>query len=100
MPNLISEVDVQWRWAVSRALHEALAAEYPKFLALDAKRLERILARGKIRTETEFYLVRHQIDVLEGEPELGEELRKLCALVDAYEANAYSALHTSAVRRR
>ena len=86
MPDLIGEVDIQWRAAVSKALHDAVAAEYPEFLHLEAVRLEKVLARGKIRTEAEFYLVRHRIDVLEGEPELPEALRTLYALVEAFEA--------------
>jgi len=44
------------------------------------------LTRGKIRTEAEFCLVRHQIDVMEGKSELGDELKPLYALVDADEA--------------
>ena len=88
MPDLIGGVDAEWRWAVSRALHDALTTEYPEFLAFDAKRLEKILSRGKIRTEAEFYLVRHRIDVLEGKPELGHELKNLYALIEAYEGRA------------
>lgn len=86
MPNLIGEVDTHWRAAVSKALHDALAAEYPEFLRVEAARLEKILARGKIRTEAEFHLVRHRIDVLEAEPELSEALRCLYALVGAFES--------------
>jgi len=88
MPDLIGGVDIQWRGAVSKALHDAITAEYPEFLRLEAARLEKVMARGKIRTEAEFYLVRHRIDVLEGEPELSEQLRNLYALVEAFEARA------------
>jgi hypothetical protein len=86
MPGLIGGVDIQWRGAVSKALHDAITAEYPEFLHLETARLEKVMARGKIRTEAEFYLVRHRIDVLEGEPELPEQLRGLYALVEAFEA--------------
>lgn len=88
MPDIIGEIDAQWRWAVSIALHEAIAAEYPELLARDADRLKRILARGKIRTEAEFHLVRHQIDILESAPELSANLRNFYALVEAYETHA------------
>ena len=86
LPNLISEVDSQWRGAVSKALHDAVAAEYPEFLRLETARLGKVVARGKIRTEAEFHLVRHRIDVLEAEPELPEALGRLYALVDAFKA--------------
>lgn len=86
MPDLIGEVDSQWRGAVSKALHDAVAAEYPEFLLLEAARLEEVMARGEIRTEAEFHLVRHRIDVLEGEPELPEALGRLYVLVEAFKA--------------
>ena len=50
--------------------------------------MKKVLARGKIRSETEFYCVRHEIDVLEGEPSRRKELVNLYALVDAFEARA------------
>lgn len=86
MPKLIGEVDSQWRAAVSKALHDALSAEYPEFLRLEAARLGKVVARGKIRTEAEFHLVRHRIDVLESEPELPEALGRLYVLVEAFKA--------------
>jgi hypothetical protein len=86
MPSLFDEVDVQWRWAVSRALHEALATECPEFTALEAQRMRQTIVRGRIQDDVEFHQVRHRIDVLEGEPELGDELKRLYALVEAYGA--------------
>lgn len=86
MPNLISEVDSQWRGAVSKALHDALAAEYPEFLLLEAARLEKVMARGEIRTEAEFHLVRYRMDVLEAEPELPQALGRLYVLVEAFKS--------------
>lgn len=86
MPNLIGEVDSQWRGAVSKALHDAVAAEYPEFLSLETARLEKIMARGRIRTEAELHLLRHRIDVLEAEPELPQALKRLYALVEAFQA--------------
>jgi len=86
MPALIDEVDVHWRAAVSKALHDAVAAEYPEFLHIEAARLEKVVLRGKVRTKAELHLVRHRIDVLESEPELPAELRRLYALVEAYQA--------------
>jgi hypothetical protein len=84
LPALIDEVDVQWRWAVARALHDALAAECPDLVAHNTQRLQAILARGRVGTQGEFLLVRHRIDVLEAEPELSSELRQLYALAAAW----------------
>jgi len=87
-PQLTADVDSQWRPAVSRALHEALSAEYPELLDLERHHVAGILARGRIGTEAEFHAVRHRVDVLEGEPELGEELKALYALVSAHATGA------------
>jgi hypothetical protein len=84
LPGLIAEVDAQWRWAVARALHEALAAECPDVVARNTQWLQVILARGRVATQGEFLLVRHCIDVLEAEPELSPELRQLYALAAAW----------------
>ncbi len=86
MPGSVREVGATWRAEFARALHQAITIEYPEFLALDAQRLAKIMERGRIKTESEFYLVRHRIDVAEGEPGLVEELEELYALVGAYEA--------------
>jgi hypothetical protein len=84
LAQLTAEVDSPWRPAVSRALHEALSAEYPELLDLERQHVASILARRRIDTEAEFHAVRQRIEVLEGEPELGEELKALYALVSAH----------------
>lgn len=86
LPDVIAEVDAAWRPAVSRALHDALSSHCPELLLLDSQRLAVIVARGRIGTQAEYHAVQHRIDVLEGEPELGEELRSLYALVSACRA--------------
>jgi hypothetical protein len=87
-PQLIQGISPEWRAVVSRAFQEALAQEYPAFIALEEERLNKVLARGKIRTEAEFYRIRHEIDVLEGDPSKHRRLEGLYALVNAYEARA------------
>jgi hypothetical protein len=74
------------RAPVRRAIHLALSTQYPEFLSLDESRLSKVIERGRIRTEAEFYLVRHRIDVIEGEPKHEGELDQLYALVGDYEA--------------
>lgn len=82
----IQRVDPKWRVEVSRAFREALTSECPEFLASDSERLNKVKERGRIRTESEFYVVRHQIDILEGALGQQDELQKLYSLADAYEA--------------
>jgi hypothetical protein len=85
---LIQAIVPKWRASVSRAFHEALTLECPEFIILEEKRLKKVLTRGKIRSEAEFYRVSHEIDVLEGEPNRRSELANLYVLVDAFEARA------------
>jgi hypothetical protein len=70
------------------ALAAATTAHYPEFFLKDAARLEKIKARGAIRGENEFYLVRHHVDLLEGEPSREQELRLLYALLDRFEGRS------------
>ena len=65
-PDFIALVASESRSQVAKAFHLAIQSEYPEFITRDTQRLDRIRLRGRIRTESEYYLVRHQIDVLEG----------------------------------
>lgn len=83
--ELIQCISVPWRTMASQAWHNATLEVYPEFLAMERQRLDKVLERGKIRTEAEFYRIRHEVDVLEGRPESGVELQRLYSLIDAYE---------------
>lgn len=63
---------------------EIFHREFPEFFAKLASEREKILARGKIRTEDEYYLIRGFIDDIEGEPESAGLLEKLYGLVDDF----------------
>ncbi len=58
--------------------------EFPEHFAKLAARRDKIIARGKIRNEDEYYLVRNYIDDVEGDPESPELLEKLYRLVDDF----------------
>jgi hypothetical protein len=80
----LASTDKQWRTRVVQASRLAVTAHYPDFFAKNAEKFEKIRARERIRTEAEFYLVRHQIDEAEG---AGNHalLRELYGLIEAYE---------------
>ena len=88
MPDIIAAVGAQCRPAVAKAFNSAISTEYPEFQSRDEKRLDKVLTRGKIRTESEFYLVRYRVDALEGDPQFEALLRKLYGLLGAYELRA------------
>ena len=63
---------------------EVFHREFPEFFAKLASKREKIVARGKIGTEDEYYLIRDYIDDIEGEPESTGLLDKLYRLVDDF----------------
>ncbi|KQW45311.1 MULTISPECIES: hypothetical protein [unclassified Roseateles] len=87
-PELIQAIAPEWRSAVARAFYDALAHNYPEFLALESERLKRVLARAKIRSEAEYHRVRHEVDVVEGDPSRHGELNELYGLIDAFDSRA------------
>jgi hypothetical protein len=87
-PDIIAAVCAQWRPVVAQAFRNAISTEYPEFFGKDSQRLEKILACGGIKTESEFYLVRHFVDTLEGDPSAATRLEQLYAMLGAYELRA------------
>ena len=85
-PMLLKSLPPAMRMQAAKSLDVAIATHYPEFNEKEQARLEKIKARGKIRGESEFYLARHQVDVLEGKLQRAEELREWYALVDEFEA--------------
>jgi hypothetical protein len=90
-PMSLESMRPEVRKRAAEALAEAITEHYPEFLAKDVARLEKIKARGAIRGESEFYLVRHRIDLLEGEVGAEVELQKCYKLIDQFEAKARGA---------
>jgi len=85
-PLLLGSMPPPARKAAAEALAVAIAAHYPEFLLKDAAQLERIKVHGSIRGEREFYLVRHHLDILEGDPMRKQELQQWYELVDRFES--------------
>ena len=87
-PTLMHSMNAEARTRANQALASATMAHYPDFLAKTVERIAKVKARGSIRGESEFHLIRHQADLMEGMPGQTEELQRLCALLDAYEARS------------
>lgn len=85
MPLLFGGMPASERRVFSIAYKAAIEAEFPEFLQSQQDRLEKILIKGRISNESQFYLVRHAIDILEGDPTRADELSKLYRLVEQYE---------------
>lgn len=85
LPILIQGVPREWRAILSMAWSNATLKHYPELCAKENQVLQKVLNRGKIRGEKEYYRIRHEIDILEGEPGERATLLTLYRLVDAYE---------------
>ena len=86
VPLLFGEMPAAERRIFSSLYNAAIDSEYPDLLQSQHERLEKIVSRGRIANESQFYLVRHAIDVIEGDPKRADELTRLYQLVDAFEA--------------
>ncbi len=85
IPMLLQSISPEARKSAAQALAEATSTNFPDFLAKDAERLAKIKARGSIRSENEYLLIRHQVDLLEGKPTQEQEILLLYELVEKFE---------------
>ena len=76
-------VDVQ-RLAF-KAYYHVVEKNIDGFFIKDLEKREKIVARGKIKSENEFYLIRNRVDEIEGEASFKIELSVLYKLIDDYE---------------
>ena len=67
--------------ATSRVIFER---EFPGFFAKEMMKRDKIIERGKIRNDEEYYLIRDFVDELEAEPEKSELLNRLYEMVDDF----------------
>ena len=83
---IVAAVAPAHRANVARALSAAVQAEHPTFFSAQEERLSSIIEKGRISSESQFMLVRHALDLLEGIEQEGVRMRKLYSLVDQYES--------------
>lgn len=63
---------------------QVFGREFPDFFAKIKSKREKIIERGRIRSEDEYYLIRDYVDELEGDVEPSDLLITLYGLVDDY----------------
>ena len=85
LPLMLSDCPAEVREPLLEALVTIIREEAPEFFQEDSRRLSRVLKKGQIRGESEFYLVRHRVDEIEGQEEHRDELAALYKLLDQFE---------------
>ena len=84
LPMMIVGHPGRVRTVAFSAYRHALQTEYPDFIEKDRQRLAKVLKRGSVRSESEWYLLQHRVDEIEGTAECEEELGLLYKLMDDY----------------
>ncbi|GLT23456.1 hypothetical protein GCM10007933_29220 [Zoogloea oryzae] len=85
-PQRLQRIAPQWRGKAVVALQTAIENEFPEFGAKQQDALAKVLSRGSIRGESEFYLIRHEVECLEGTSGSEASLSKYYGLLEAYES--------------
>lgn len=84
-PQRLQRIAPEWRGQAVAALEAAIENKFPEFGVKQRKALSTVLSRGSIRGEPEFYLVRHEVDRLEGATGSEALLSKYYDLLEAFE---------------
>jgi hypothetical protein len=84
MPQILQELPEPTRSRANHALMASINRHAPDIHAKDQERLAKVVQRGRIRSESEYYLVRHQIDLLEGLPAESARLAVLYKLEGSF----------------
>jgi hypothetical protein len=87
LPRLLESISPEARKHLRKILRQILCEEMPGLISKEVLELERILKRGKIVSENEYYLVRHQLDEVEGREAHRQEAVILMALLDRFDAS-------------
>lgn len=86
LPMFFEEMEPDLRASAFRAYYSALDSIVPDYQEKLSSRVQRIIKRGKINSESEFYLLRNRLDQIESSGTNEESL--VSALLGQYEAKA------------
>lgn len=86
LPQFFEEIEPGLRANAFHAYYSAVNAVIPGYQEKLANRIQRIIRRGKIKTESEFYLLRNRLDQIEGGGTNEESI--VSELLGKYEAKA------------
>lgn len=87
-PSFFATLPEPQKRAALHAYRRVVEANVPGFFKRDQDVLQKVLLRGRIKTENEWYLLRHRVDEIEGEPPHASEVQRLYALLGDYETSA------------
>ena len=97
-PQFVQRFAEPDRSLAARALRLALLRHYPEWIESERVQIQKIIDSGSIRSESQFYVIRHQVDLIEGDPLQHDRYAEYLRLLDQYEVKALKA--AQAARRR
>ena len=86
LPQFFEEIEPNLRATAFHAYYSAINSVIPDYQEKLSNKIQRIIGRGKINSESEFYLLRNRLDQIEGSGTNEESL--LYELLERYEAKA------------
>lgn len=84
---MLGELNVQYRSLAIEVFYKVVGLHLPRLFQKSKAQLERILAKGKITNENEWYLARHRVDEIKGLSNNDAELEILNQLLDKFDAS-------------
>ncbi|MGZ3331903.1 MAG: hypothetical protein ACXU9Z_07630 [Gemmatimonadaceae bacterium] len=86
--GLIQAATSVQRRALDRVLREQTGTSLGSLLERQFEQVRRLLQRGKLTSEQQYYLVREHVELIADDPEHATALPELYALLDQYEVTA------------
>jgi len=84
---LLSDLPRQYRSPAVKIFYKIVGSHLSNFFEKNKAQLERIVAKNQIKSENEWYIVRHRVDEIEGQSNNDAELEVLNDLLGKFEAN-------------
>ena len=84
---MLGDLNAQYRSSAIDIFYKVVGLHLPSFFQKSKAQLDRIVAKGNIKNENEWYLVRHRVDEIEGQSNNEAELEVLNELLGKFEAS-------------
>jgi hypothetical protein len=84
MHLILGDLNAQYRSSAIKVFYKIVGLHLPSFFQNSKAQLSRIVAKGRIKNENEWYLVRHRVDEIECQPNNEAELAVLNELLGKF----------------
>jgi hypothetical protein len=85
VPEIFSNLQPAVRLSVLNAWNVSIQKEFPEFAEKSKEIIAKILIRGHIKNESEYYLIRSEVDALEGVATQDLVLKQYYSLIEKFE---------------